>query len=161
MSYNMKITLIAILVALFGNAITNAAEVTKVDNNVYITGNIEVLDYAKVVNLVDYNDNVILKSNGGLTYTALAMGYHLNKLNVKTIVNEERYSACGLLFFAGKHQELNGTIGIHCTHIKKVCLDKDHEANKSIRFYLNEVNPKVTKLYFKYADKLTLTIFRK
>ena len=161
MSYNMKITLIAILVALFGNAITNAAEITKVDNNVYITGNIEPLDYGKVINLVDYNDNVILKSNGGSTYTALAIGYHLNKLDVKTIVNDDCHSACGLIFFSGKHQELNGRIGIHCTHQNMVCVDKDHQANKSIKFYLNEVNPKVTKLYFKYADKLTLTIFRK
>ncbi|MEJ5218856.1 hypothetical protein WG622_11420 [Cognatishimia sp. D5M38] len=73
------------------------------------------LGFERLLSRIDNPTVLILDSRGGLVSSALAIAHRVHALGLTTFVPEGRgcYSACALIFFAGKTRNAIGDLGVH------------------------------------------------
>ncbi|MEP3418916.1 MAG: hypothetical protein ABJN77_12870 [Lentilitoribacter sp.] len=123
-------------------AIEHEIKLLKVSNDghtVFIEGDINYPLYTSFLATLEYNNKiktVMLSSDGGIIFAARAMVLKITEMGLNTKVEEKCYSACTLIFMAGRNRELgeSGELGFHLYATKSTLtasiLDIDAQVEK-------------------------------
>lgn len=73
------------------------------------------LNFDRAVGDYGVPEVIILSSDGGLVTNALIVAGRIHSLGIRTLIpaDSECYSACALIFLAGKHRVAEGELGVH------------------------------------------------
>jgi hypothetical protein len=116
MSYMARILTVVFLAGSLGTATpAPAATIIRNGDRLVLTGPIQPGDDTAFAAAVDDGVKmVVLGSDGGRVYEAMAIGRLIRKRHLNTAVPSSCASACALVWAAGQRRAVDGRLGMHC-----------------------------------------------
>lgn len=118
-------------------------DVSQDQTTIFLKGDINYALHASFLKTLEDHENITtiaLSSEGGIIFAARAIANKIMELNLDTKTNSDCFSACTLIFLAGKKRQLaeNGQLGFHLyatkTMLTASILDIEEQVEKDKQY---------------------------